>query len=166
MLQSHKLIIVLLNVDFLFSISSFLVLVLASPYSVCPAAINTAWCVVLKALQQYTKKISISTSHTEIHIQTCKVKVRPVNIQRTHIIRRAHTSTYSAHTPSQYSLALATDGWQFMLYSMNTEFSEKVLRAMKKHWLTKQDTGGRMGWGDGTHPKFSIQTKKGLQKQT
>lgn len=43
-----------------------------------------------------------------------------------------------SHTPSQYSLALATDGWQFMLYSMNTEFSEKILTAMKKHWLTKQ----------------------------
>lgn len=52
----------------------------------------------------------------------------------------AHTHLYifSAHTPSQYSLALATDGWQFMLYSMNTEFSEKILTAMKKHWLTKQ----------------------------
>lgn len=82
-------------------------------------------------------------------MHTHKVKVRPVNIQHTLMLRSTHTSTYSAHTPSQYSLALATDGWQFMLYSMNTEFSEKVLRAMKKHWLTKQHTEQKRGWGGG-----------------
>lgn len=139
--QNHKLIIVLLNVDFLFSISSFLVLVLESPCSVCPITTNMACCVALQSITAIrTQHFSISISHTQIRTHTHQVKVRPVNIQHAHTLRSAHTSTYSAHTPSQYSLALATDGWQFMLYSMNTEFSEKVLRAMKEHWLTKQHT--------------------------
>lgn len=154
MLQSHKLIIVLLNVDFLFSVSSFLVLVLASPL-LCPATNITVWCVALKALQQYTKHFSISISHDQIHIHTHKVKVQPVNIQHTHthIFRSACTSTYSAHTP-QYSLALATDDWQFMLTSMNTEFIEKVLRAMKTHWLTKQHTKQKKEDWKEANPKF------------
>lgn len=152
MLQNHKLIIVLLNVDFLLSISSFLILVLASPYSVCPTTTSTAWCVALKASLQYINIFFfyfISILHTQIHMRTHKVKVRPVNIQRTHILRSAHTSTYSVHALSQYSPALATDVWQFMLYSMNPEFSEKVLRAIKNHWLTKQHT--KKKWEERKH---------------
>lgn len=52
-----------------------------------------------------------------------------------------------------------------MLYSVNTEFSEKVLRAMKKHWLTKQHTEQKKEGSVGANPKFQIQTEQGLQSK-